>query len=151
MYIEYFIRCPSKEEFVYQLVLYKSAIVKGYFNELIAGGKADKEHFRQYLRRVYFSHNNGFDYLNESEIDMLNAWWTEEYWKNKENDEKSTQWFLANLDGGSPNCDWKVFANLSKSISLIRYGKLRLYQDKYEETLDIYIDAIIRYVFQDGQ
>lgn len=138
---------PSKEEFVYQLVLYKRSIVKGYFDELISEGKADKEQFRQYLRKIYLSDNNVFDYLSESEIEMLNARWPEEYWKNRDNDEHSTQWLLGNLNGVSPNCDWKVFANLSKSIALIRHGKRRLYQDKYEEALEVCIDAIIRYVF----
>lgn len=139
----------SKEEFVYQLVLYKRDIVKGYFQEMIVDDKADKEHFREYLQKVYFSDHNVFDYLNEDEINMLNARWPEEYWKNQNNDEKSSLWFLNNLEGIRPECDWKVFANLSKSISLIRYGRIRLYQDKYEESLNIYIDAIIRYIFQD--
>lgn len=139
---------PSKEEFIYQLMLNRQAIVKKYFDELIAGGKADKEHFRQYLRNVYFSDYNIFDYLNESELNMLIARLPEEYWQDNGNDKKTTQWFLENLEGVSPNCDWKVFVNLSKSISFIRNGKPQLYQDKYDETLDIYIDAIVRYVFE---
>lgn len=139
---------PSKEEFIYQLMLNRQAIVKKYFDELIVGGKADKEHFRQYLRNVYFSDYNIFDYLNESELNMLIARFPEEYWQDNGNDKKTTQWFLENLEGVSPNCDWKVFANLSKSISFIRNSKQQLYQDKYDETLDIYIDAIVRYVFE---
>lgn len=138
---------PSKEEFIYQLMLNRQAIVKKYFDELIAGGKADKEHFRQYLRNVYFSDYNIFDYLNESELNMLIARLPEEYWQDNGNDKKTTQWFLENLEGVNSNCDWKVFVNLSKSISFIRNGKSQLYQDKYDETLDIYIDAIVRYVF----
>lgn len=137
----------SKEEFVYQIVLYKRAIIKGYYDDLIKGGKIGRETFRKYLREIYLSDINIFDYLDDSEIAVLNARWPEEYWKTRENDQMTSQWMLEHLDGISPSCNWKVFSNLSKSISLIRYGRVRLYQDVYEETLDIYIDAIICYVF----
>lgn len=140
---------PSKEEFVYQIVLHKRSIVKALFENLIKDGKTDREGFRHYLRKVYFSDHNIFDYLTDDEVAMLNARWPENYWKNQDNDEAASKWFLEHLEGVSPTCDWKIFANLSKAISLIRYGRVRLYQDKYEEALGIYIDAIIRYVFRD--
>ena len=137
----------SKEEFVYQLILFKRSIVKDCFQEMITGGKADKEAFRQFLRKIYLTDNDVFEYLSEGEIEMLKARWPEEYWKNQGNDSGTAQWLLHNLEGVRPECDWKVFANLSKSIALIRHGKQRLYQEEYEETLDVCIDAIIRYVF----
>lgn len=138
---------PSKEEFVYQIVLFKRDVLKGYFDELIQNGKIGREDFRGYLRKVYLSDGNIFDYLDDSEIAMLNARWPKEYWINSEKDQMTSQWLLEHLDGISPSCNWRVFANLNKSISLIRYGRVRLYQDEYEESLDIYVDAIIRYVF----
>ena len=137
----------SKEEFVYQIVLYKRNVVKGYFETLIKSGNANRKGFRDYLRVIYHSDNNIFDYLNESEMAILNARWPKEYWKNKENDENTSEWMLSNLDGVSSECNWRVFANLTKSISLIRYGRVRLYPEEYEESLDIYIDAIVDYVF----
>lgn len=121
--------------------------MKGYFDELTKNGKADKEAFRQYLLKVYLTDNNVFDYMNDSEIAMLNARWPAEYWKNEENDEATSKKFLGLLEGVRPECIWRVFANLSKSIALIRYGRARLYKEEYEETIRIYTDAIIRYVF----
>ena len=137
----------SKEEFVYQLVLYKRSFVKNSFQEITADGKADKEAFRQFLRKIYLADNDVFEYLSESEVEMLKARWPEEYWKNQGNDSVTSQWLLSNLEGVSPDCDWKVFTNLNKSISLIRHSRQRLHQDVYEETLDVLIDAIIRFVF----
>lgn len=141
---------PSKEEFVYQIVVDKRNIMKAYFDELTKDGKTDKEGFREYLRKVYFSDNNVFDYLNDSEIAMLNARWPAEYWKNSDNDEMTSQKLLGHLEGVRPQCNWRVFANLSKSIALIRYGRVRLYQEEYEETINIHIEGIIRYVFGEG-
>lgn len=138
---------PSKEEFVYQIVVHKRTIMKSYFDELTSGGKIDRDGFRQYLLKVYLSDNSVFDYMNDSEIAMLNARWPAEYWKNSENDETSSKRFLELLEGVRPQCNWRVFANLSKSIALIRYGRVRLYPEEYEETITIYTDAIVRYVF----
>lgn len=137
----------SKEEFVYQIVLYKRNIMKNYFEDLLQDGKLNKEAFRSYLLKIHLSDHNIFDYINDSEIAILNARWPEEYWKNSTKDSQTTEWIMTHLEGVRPDCDWKVFANLSKALSLIRYGQTRLHQDKYEETLRIYIDAIIRYVF----
>lgn len=137
----------SKEEFVYQIVLYKRNIVKEFLNNLMKNGKLDKKAFRSYLLEIYLSDHNIFDYIDDSEIAMLNTRWPEEYWKNSTNDEQTSEWILSHLEGVNPDCDWKIFANLCKSISLIRYGQTRLHQDKFQETLEIYIDAIIRYVF----
>lgn len=64
---------PSKEEFVYELVIYKRNLTKNMFENLIAHGKISKETFRQYLREVYLSDNNIFDYLNDKDIAMLNT------------------------------------------------------------------------------
>ncbi|MFI3202326.1 MAG: TetR/AcrR family transcriptional regulator [Eubacteriales bacterium] len=138
---------PSKEEFIYQLIIYKRNIAKMDFETLVANGKIDKETFRKYLRKVYLSDDNVFDYLDDKDIAMLNTRWSEENWKSERNDEKTTKWLLSHLIDVNPNCEWKVFANLSKSISLIRYGKVRLYEAEYEKMLDIYLDAIIRYIF----
>lgn len=138
---------PSKDEFVYQLVLHQRFALKGSFDELVADGKADREHFREYLRKIYFSDCNVFDYLSPGEIDLLNARWPEEYWKSQDSGEKTTRWLLENLEGARPECDWMVLANLSKSVALVRYGRSRLYEARYAETLEVHIDAIIRYVF----
>ncbi len=138
---------PSKEEFVYQLIVYKRNATKEAFSQMTASGKADKDLFREYLRQAFLSDNNIFDYLSEEEINMLNSRWPETHWKNTENDERSTKWLFDNLKHVSPNCDWKVFVNLCKSISLIRYGKDRLHEDVYEETMNLHINTIVQYVF----
>ena len=81
------------------------------------------------------------------EMRMLTARWPEEYWKNNNNDETTAEWLLSSLDGVCPEINMKVFVNLFKSLSMIRYGRSKMYVEQYEETIGIYIDAIIRYVF----
>lgn len=138
----------SKEEFIYQLVLYKRQLLKAAFEELTADGKADKERFRQYLRRIYLEDNDVFQYLSDEEINILKARWSEEYWKNESNDEQTSQWILNCLTGLKPDVNWKIFANFTKSISLIRHGKDKLYREEYEKTIELFINAVIGYLFE---
>ena len=139
---------PSKEEFIYQLVVYKRESVKAAFEELTAGGKADRERFRQYLCRIYLEDNDVFQYLSDEEIDILRSRWKEEYWKNERNDEQTSKWVLECLLGLKADVNWKVFANFTKSISLIRHGKDKLYAEEYETTIEMFIDAIIDHLFE---
>ena len=139
---------PSKEEFVYQLVLYKRQSVKAAFDELTAEGKVDKERFRIFLRKLYFDDNDVFQYLSDEEIDILRSRWKEEYWKNEQNDEQTSMWILECLTDLREDVNWRVFANFAKSISLIRHGKDKLYKDEYDETIDIFIDSILNYLFK---
>ncbi|MBR0483344.1 MAG: TetR/AcrR family transcriptional regulator [Oscillospiraceae bacterium] len=139
---------PSKEEFIYQLVIYKRQAVKEAFEELTANSKADKEQFRSYLRRSYLEDNDVFQYLSNEEIDILRSRWKSEYWKNEQNDEQTSKWVLGCLSGLKADVNWKVFANFTKSLSLIRHGKDKLYVEEYEATIDMFIDAIIDYLFE---
>ena len=137
----------SKEEFVYQIVVYKRGRIKEYFSVLSKNGKLDREAFRKFLTKITLEDNNLFDHLDEREMRMLTARWPEEYWKNNNNDEITAKWLLSSLDGVCPEINMKVFVNLFKSLSMIRYGRSKMYVEQYEETIGIYIDAIIRYVF----
>ena len=139
---------PSKEEFIYQLVVYKRQSVKEAFEELTANGKADREQFRRYLRRIYLEDNDVFQYLSDEEINILRSRWKEEYWKNERNDEQTSKWVLSCLSGLKQDVNWKVFANFTKSISLIRHGKEKLYEEEYEATIEMFIDAIINHLFE---
>ena len=139
---------PSKEEFIYQLVVYKRQSVKAAFEELTANGKAGREQFRRYLRRIYLEDNDVFQYLSDEEINILRSRWKEEYWKNERNDEQTSKWVLSCLSGLKQDVNWKVFANFTKSISLIRHGKEKLYEEEYEATIEMFIDAIIDHLFE---
>jgi len=104
----------SKEEFVYQIVVYKRGRIKEYFSELSKDGKLDRETFRKFLTKVTLEDNNLFDHLDEREMRMLTARWPEEYWKNDNNDETTAKWLLNSLDGVCPDVNMKVFVNLFK-------------------------------------
>lgn len=89
-----------------------------------------------------------FQYLSDEEVDILRSRWKEEYWKNERNDEQTSQWILGCLSGLKADVNWKMFANFTKSIALIRHGKDKLYGGEYEATIELFINAIISYLFE---
>jgi AcrR family transcriptional regulator len=137
----------NKEEFVYQIVVHKREQSKALLVELTKDGKLDKNAFKTYLTTLYTSDNNIFEYLSESEISQLKARWPEDYWRSSTNDQATIKRMLKMLKDPSPNYNWKVLGNLFKSLALIGHGKEQLYPDKYAETIELFSDCIVQYVF----
>ena len=137
----------TKEEFVYQIVLHK----RNKSKELLAGsaqkGKLDKKAFKEYLTTLFISDSNIFAYLSESEIAQLKARWPEEYWKDAGNEELTIRNMLGMLKSPRKNIDWKIVANMFKSMALIGHGREQMYADSYPDTIEIFVDGIVRYVF----
>jgi len=137
----------SKEDFVYQIMLYKRNQSKTLLSQMSKKGKIDKKNFKEYLITIYTSDYNVFEYLSESEIDRLKSRWPEEYWKNAGNEEATIKTMVAMLKSPRENLDWQILGNLFKSMALIGHGRDRLYTDKYKETVEIFVNAIVRFVF----
>ncbi len=137
----------TKEEFVYQIVLYKRNRSKELLSGLTKKGKLDKKGFKEYLTDLFISDNNIFTYLSESEIAQLKARWPEEYWKNAGNEEVTIRHMLGLLKSPRADLDWKIVGNMFKAMALIGHGREQMYADCYEDTIRIFIDGIVRYIF----
>lgn len=137
----------NKEEFVYQIMLYKREESKRKLDELTKKGKIDRAGFKAFLESIFFEDNNIFKYIDEREIAQLRARWPEEYWKNNSNDSSTLTHVIGNLKNPRKDLDLKVLANLMKSMVLIDHGREQLYEEVCPESMDIFIDAIVRYVF----
>lgn len=138
----------TKEDFVYQIVIYKRNAVKKKMSLLFEQKeKVNREQMNHFLKELFTEDNDIFMYLNETEVAQLHARWPAEYLKNESKDEQTTCWILSHLSPVNENCNWKVVANLFKSIHIIKFAKVRLHQDYYEETLDVFIESILGYVF----
>ena len=137
----------TKEEFVYRIVVYKREQSKNALAELTSNGKMDRNAFKRYLSTLFTSDNNIFVYLSDDEISQLKARWPEEYWRSSSNDQSTVAHILDILEGHRSECDWKVLSNMFKAMALIGHGKDQLYSEKYGETINIFIDSIVSYVF----
>ncbi len=140
----------TKEEFVYQIILYKREESKLKFQSLLnENGMLDKENFREFLHSIFFADNNIFDYFSKEEVALLYARWPENYMQKQDTAEQNTLWILDHVSNKRTDCDWKVFANFCKAISIIRFGKKNLYSEAYDEMIEHIIEMILNYVIAD--
>ncbi len=139
----------SKEDFVYHIILHKRKQSIEKFNTLLdKNGMLDRTAFRKFLQSIYFADNNIFEYLSQEETTILYSRWPQNYMKDEQSGEKNTLWILEHVSNLRPDCNWKVFANFCKSISIIRYGKENLYGEAYDEMIDCMIETILDYVIE---
>ncbi|RDY23100.1 TetR/AcrR family transcriptional regulator [Romboutsia maritimum] len=138
----------NKEDFVYEVVLFKRNEAKQKFQSLLGkSNELNKIQFKKYLEILAFNDYNIFIYLTDDEIAMLKARWPHEYLINEKNDKETSLWLLDHIPNVSKNCDWKIFANFLKSLAIIQANKSELIEDVYKETLTHFINNIINYVF----
>lgn len=142
----------TKEEFVYQIILHKREQSKAEFIALLgADGMLGREGLRAFLQIIFFGDNNIFEYLSREEVVMLYARWPENYMKDSGSGKKNTLWILNCVANKKPGCDWKVFANFCKAVSIIRYGKENLYSEAYDAMIEEIIETILNYVLKEGR
>lgn len=81
------------------------------FNSLlIQDGMLDRDGFQKFLRTLFYTKNNVFEYLSQDEMAMLYARWPDNYMKSSDSREHTTMWILDHVSNKRPDCDWKVFA-----------------------------------------
>jgi AcrR family transcriptional regulator len=143
----------TKEEFVYQIVIYKRWLVKVRYTEMVAknGNVVDRKLLREML---YFIINGDYSlvtYLNRDDMAMLAARWPKEYLQNAENDEKMLIWILERTPQKRSSCDWRVFSNIFKIVALGLAERDKLHQDALDATIDQFVDRLVDYVFEQEQ
>lgn len=139
---------PSKEEFIYQIVLHKRKLATEMFSSLVeTHGKLGPSQLHEYLEYMWKSTDNINLYLSNEDMSYLRARWPEKYLLDVQKDMTTSTWIIDNLDKVRPECDWRVFANMMKSLAIIAYNREMLHQEVFEQTLDALIDAIVNYVY----
>ncbi|MDR1439670.1 MAG: TetR/AcrR family transcriptional regulator [Clostridiales bacterium] len=140
----------TKEEFIYQIVIYKRRVIKEHYLEMSNenGGIIDRHTLKKIL---YFTINGDFNlltYLNRDDMAMLTARWPKEYMTNAENDEKIFTMLLDKALKKRKDCDWKVFTNIFKIVSQGLVEQDKLHQDALDMTIDQLIEGLLDYVFE---
>lgn len=138
---------PSKEEFVYQILIFYRDKAKKYFDELTANGKLlEKEEARGFFIFLFSSENNIYTFLNQEDYDFLRARWPEEYSLNPKADETTSLWMLSKMNIRQ-DIEWKLMANYMKSITIVTMEKNLLHMDFYNETISLLIDSMLDYLY----
>ncbi|MDR3122136.1 MAG: TetR/AcrR family transcriptional regulator [Clostridiales bacterium] len=140
----------TKEEFVYQIVIYKRRLVKERYMEMVSenGGSVDRRLLRDMLYFIVNGDYNLITYLNRDDMAMLAARWPKEYLANAENDEKMLLWILERTPQKRGTCDWRVFTNIFKIVAMGIAERDKLHEDALDATIDQFVDGLVDYVFE---
>ena len=139
----------TKEEFIYQIVVYKRKLVRERNLEMVSanGGVIDKRLMRSLLYFIISGDYNLLAYLSHDDMAMLAARWPKEYMENASNDEKMFSWAFDKVVRKKPECDWKVFLNLYKVAVLGLSERAQLNAVAIDETVAQIVESMLDYVF----
>ena len=143
----------TKEEFVFQIVIYKRRLVKARYTEMVAenGNVVDRRLLREMLYFIINGEYNLITYLNRDDMAMLAARWPKEYLVNAENDEQMLIWILEHAPQKRGSCDWRVFSNIYKIVAMGLAERDKLHRDALDATIDQFVDRLVDYVFEQDQ
>ena len=140
----------TKEEFVYQIVVYKRRLVKARYTEMVSENNniVDRRLLREMLYFIVNGEYNLITYLDRDDMAMLAARWPKEYLMNAENDEKMLLWILERAPMKRTSCDWRVFSNIFKIVAMGLAERDKLHLDALNATIDQFVDRLVDYVFE---
>lgn len=143
----------TKEEFVYQIVVYKRRLVRARYTEMVAenNNTVDRRLLREMLYFIINGEYNLITYLNRDDMAMLAARWPKEYLVNAENDEQMLMWILERAPQKRGSCDWRVFSNIYKIVAMGLAERDKLHRDALDATIDQFVDRLVDYVFEQDQ
>ncbi|MEL7622996.1 MAG: TetR/AcrR family transcriptional regulator [Clostridiales bacterium] len=138
----------SKEEFIYQIILYKREMVRKIFTDL-AGDcrRIRRDQLLEFFRRIQREDLNIYRYMTEQDMNYLATKWPREYSFNPAADEETTRWMLSCMEGLRQGINWKVLANLMKTLALLDMTKDVLHEDALEETRGVLRKGLLDYLF----
>lgn len=138
----------SKEEFTYQIMLFERNIERQkLISHLTVDNRLTKKAFKEWLYDMIHNNVNILSYMSQEEITLLMSAWPEEYILNVTNDEQTSLWILNMIPDKQPDCDWKIFVNYMKGIAIINTYKNILNQDVADQSIDRFMNDLIRYIW----
>lgn len=141
---------PSKEEFIYQIVVYQRDRAKQKYTDMIREyGKIGREQLIEYLKYIQNNDLSIYQYMTEQDMSYLAIKWPKEYSFNPSADEITTKWLISHMTNLRSDVDWKVFANYMKTLACMEISKDFLHQDALPETLEMMQNGLLNYLFED--
>jgi len=140
----------TKEEFIYQIVIFKRRAVREHYQEIIRknGGAVDRALLGDMIRFIINGDYNLLTYLSRDDLAMLAARWPKEYLANAENDDKLFAWLLDKVAERRDGCDCRVFSNLFNVIVIGLADQNKLHRDALEPTVTHCVESLLDYVFE---
>ena len=139
---------PSKEVFIYEIIVYQREQKKQKFEYLLNG----RERMPSNEAKLYFDElitpgESILTYLTTNDINKLRVSLPEEYFFDPEKDIVTTQILLQHIDGINKELDYKVVANLAKIIGITAESIELLHPEALDTTFQLLKLLLFNYIF----
>lgn len=139
---------PSKEVFIYEIIVYQREQKKQKFEHLLNGRqRLPTNEAKQYFDKLLTPGESILTYLTTSDINKLRSALPEDYFFDPEKDIITTQTLLQHIDGVSKDLDYKVVANLAKIIGITAESIELLHSEALDTTFQLLRILLLNYIF----
>lgn len=139
----------SKEEYIYQMILYRRKLLLGeILTQEVREGKRklSREEVRRILEEAVDKEKSVYANLDLREETKLLGY-MKGFSPDLEREKEVAQGILRYIDTPKEEIDFPVLANLTKVLVLASQAEKELHQTGYERTISILIDAVIHEIY----
>lgn len=143
---------PSKERFVYEIIVYMRAQLMEHFEQLLAGReKLPVIQAKEFLKKIIFSERSIYKYLTPEDEQKLYAALPPECFLDAEQESGVMLRLFGRMEGVRADMDEHLVANLLKIMALAQINQIELHADALEQTLEKMYELLFSCIFGEGE
>lgn len=138
---------PTKEDFVYQMIIYYREEINREFARRLVDGKMDRDGFRTFLLDLIDTYKDVFSLLTPIEQQRLRERYPLNHKDVNSNEMTFSKQLITCLTNVREECDWRVFSNLLAGLAKLYFNRSSMYENQFRETMEVFVDAMLDYTF----
>jgi AcrR family transcriptional regulator len=143
---------PSKERFVYEIIVYMRAQLMAQFEQLLAGReKLPVAQAKEFLKKIIFSQRSIYKYLTPEDEQKLRAALPPECFLNVEQESGVMTRLFGRMEGVRADMDEHLVGNLLKIMALAQINQAELHADALERTLEKIYELLFSCIFDESE
>ncbi|EQE85555.1 UNVERIFIED_CONTAM: TetR/AcrR family transcriptional regulator [Clostridioides difficile] len=138
----------TKEEFIYEIINFQMKKGIDKFHQILNGReKMTVSEAKEYLKYLYSGEDTIYPYLTTEDESKLQKALPDDFKIDVDIEIKTIDSFLVHMENVKENLDYKVIANLMKTLALIQEANDMLHQDAIPRTLDAMFELLFSLIF----
>ena len=142
---------PSKERFVYEIIVSMRGQLMDHFEALLAGReKLPVPEAESFLKKIIFSQRSIYKYLTAEDEEKLRSALPPECFFDPAEDARVMASLFGRMERVRPDLDAHLVANLLKIMALAQINQAELHADALDRTLEAVYTLLFSCIFEKG-
>lgn len=142
---------PSKEAFVYEIIVYQRDRAKHFFMDTLGGReKITVPEAKVFLKKIIFSEDSIYQYLTSEDENKLKAALPPEYRMDSGAEATVMDSLFTHMEGIRKDIDYQVIANLIKIMAIAMFNQDSLHKDALDRTLEHIYTLLFSCIFEES-